>query len=43
MRAPVAHGIEIAEKQFLLQPALDRRDRARDLTGTNVSPRIGLS
>jgi len=30
---PVAHGIEIAEEQLLLQPTLDRRNRARDLAG----------
>src|SRR5262245_53142508 len=31
--SPVARGIEIAEEQLLLQPALDRRDRSRDLAG----------
>src|SRR6516225_8064463 len=30
---PVTLGIEIAEEQLLLQPALDRCDRARDLAG----------
>src|SRR5262245_63964985 len=29
--SPVARGIEVAEKQLLLQPAFDRRDRSRDL------------
>src|SRR5262245_3477180 len=31
--SPVARGIEIAEEQRLLQRALDRRDRSRDLPG----------